>query len=196
MIKNILLAIIPIFVAVDPLGVLPIYISLTSEMDRSTRRTVILQSAVTAAALSIGFVFVGRGVFRLLGITVADFMIAGGAILFYLAIIDLVQGDKERRTPGNELGIVPLGTPLIAGPAVLSTSLLIVDEFGIIPTLLSLIVNISITALAFSASRIIIRALGAPGIKAVSKITSLLLASIAVMMVRKGILELFFTSRA
>ncbi|MBN1687119.1 MAG: hypothetical protein JW852_10715, partial [Spirochaetales bacterium] len=78
----------------------------------------------------------------------------------------------------------------IAGPAVLSTSLLIADEYGIIPTLISLVANISLAALVFSTSKFIIRALGGPGIKAFSKITNLLLASIAVMMVRKGIIEL------
>jgi len=81
---------------------------------------------LTALCLAVEFIFLGEAIFRLLGITMGDFMIAGGVLLFILAILDLVSPEKRRRIPSRELGIVPLGTPLIAGPVVLTTSLIIV----------------------------------------------------------------------
>jgi multiple antibiotic resistance protein len=99
--------------------------------------------------------------------------------------------EKKRRTPMKDIGVVPLGTPLIAGPAVLTTSLIIIGEYGLIATLVSVIVNIGIAGLFFTVSHILIRILGNSGAKALSKVTRLFLAAIAVMMVRKGIIELF-----
>lgn len=134
MLKNILLSLIPLFVAVDAVGVLPMFVALTNEFEQKEKTRIILQSMLTAASLAIGFVLIGKLLFRWLGITIGDFMIAGGAILFSLAIIDLVNPTKKRRTPDQNLGVVPLGTPLIAGPAVLTTSMLIVSEYGLVAT--------------------------------------------------------------
>lgn len=188
MIKDIFLSLIPLFVAVDAIGVLPIFVSLTEGLSKSEKNKIIVQSMFTASLLAIGFIFLGRLVFRLLGITIGDFMVAGGALLFCIAIIDLVSPGKERRIPSKELGAVPIGTPLIVGPAVLTTSLLIISEYGLLPTVLSIIVNILTAGLIFSGSFWLIKILGDAGTKALSKIMSLLLAAIAIMLIRKGIL--------
>ncbi len=190
MLQSILLSFIPLFVAVDAIGVLPIFVSLTEGMEEKARTKVIIQSMCTATGLAIGFVLVGKLIFKFLGITIGDFMIAGGAILFCLAIIDMVSATKERRIPGPELGAVPLGTPLIAGPAVLTTSMLVVSQHGIVPTVISLVANILLAGLLMKLSSSLMSFLGEAGSKALSKITSLLLAAIAVMLMRKG-LELF-----
>ena len=187
MIKSIFLSFIPLFVAVDAIGVLPIFVSLTEGLEQKARTKVILQSMLTAAGLAIGFVLVGKLVFKFLGITMGDFMIAGGAILFCLAIIDMVSPTKERRIPSPELGAVPLGTPLIAGPAVLTTSMLVVSQYGLVPTVVSLLTNILLAGLLFRLSFVLMKSLGEAGTKALSKITSLLLAAIAVMLIRKGL---------
>jgi multiple antibiotic resistance protein len=138
----------------------------------------------------VGFIFLGKAVFKFLGITVSDFMIAGGAILFCIAIIDILNPVKKRRIPGNDLGAVPLGTPLIVGPAVLTTSLMIISQYGTIATLISVVVNILLAGLIFSVAGALKKFLGEAGSKALSKVMSLLLAAIAVMMIRKGILNL------
>jgi multiple antibiotic resistance protein len=188
-IRNILLAFIPIFVAVDATGVLPMFISLTKDLEQKERTKVILQSMITATALAIGFVLIGKEVFKVLGIAMGDFMIAGGAILFSLAILDMISPGKQRRSPASELGAVPIGTPLIAGPAVLTVSMLISSEYGLFPTLISIIANILIAGAVFRLSDILIKVLGEAGSKALSKITSLLLAAIAVMLIRKGLTQ-------
>ncbi len=188
MIQKILLAFIPVFVAVDAIGVLPIYISLTTDLTGPERGRIILQSMLTAFGIAVGFVFLGKAIFAVLGIAIGDFMIAGGAVLFCIAIIDIIRAEKARRRPGKELGIVPLGTPLIAGPAVLTTSLIIIEEYGFLPTLIAVTLNVALAGLVFVSADILIRILGEPGTKALSKITSLFLAAIAVMMIRKGLL--------
>ena len=190
MFENILLSFIPIFVAVDALGILPVFTSLTEGLDKNKRSKIIIQSMLTASGLAVGFIFLGKAVFNLLGITISDFMIAGGVILFCIAIIDMVNPVKKRRIPGNDLGSVPLGTPLIVGPAVLTTSLIIVSQYGIYATLVSVLINVLLAGFVFSMSDILKKFLGEAGSKALSKITSLLLAAIAVMMIRKGVLEI------
>jgi len=185
---NILLSFIPLFVAVDAIGVLPIFVSLTEGLDKQQKNKIIIQSMVTAFLLAVGFILVGKLVFKLLGITLGDFMVAGGALLFCIAIIDLVSQTKERRIPVKDVGAVPIGTPLIVGPAVLTTSLLIISEYGLLPTVIAVIGNILFAGLIFSGSYWLIKTLGEAGTKALSKITSLLLAAIAVMLMRKGIL--------
>ena len=186
--KNILLSFIPLFVAVDAIGVLPIFVSLTEGLDKQQKNKIIVQSMVTAFLLAVSFILVGKLVFKLLGITLGDFMVAGGALLFCIAIIDLVSQTKERRIPVKDVGAVPIGTPLIVGPAVLTTSLLIISEYGLLPTVIAVIGNILFAGLIFSGSYWLIKTLGEAGTKALSKIMSLLLAAIAVMLMRKGIL--------
>jgi multiple antibiotic resistance protein len=186
MFQDYLLAFIPIFVAVDPIGLLPVFVGLTSDITRERKRKIILQSMVTALALSIGFIFLGKAIFYLLGITVADFMIAGGLILLCIAILDLVKLDKVNALPVDELGAVPIGTPLIVGPAVLATSIIVIDQYGLYPTIFAVLTNVVLVGLMFLGSDVLINSLGKAGSRALSKLTSLLLAAIAVMLVRKG----------
>lgn len=188
MIKNLLLAFIPIFVAVDAVGVLPIYISLTQGLDNNEKLKILFQSMLTAGCVAIIFIFLGTNIFNLLGITIGDFMVAGGAILFCIAIIDIIVPGKRRRIPNKVLGAVPLGTPLIVGPAVLTTSLIILGEYGIYVTLFSVIINIILAGLLFSLSNSIIKFLGETGALVLSKVMSLFLGAIAVMLIRKGLL--------
>jgi multiple antibiotic resistance protein len=190
MIERILQSFIPIFVAVDAIGVLPLLTSLTQGVPTKERDRIILRSMITATCLALGFMLVGRWVFRLLGIEVGDFMIAGGAVLFCIAIIDIVNPTKHRRSPGEDFGVVPLGTPLMAGPALLTTSVLMVDQYGLTATILSVIANIFLAGMIFRSSAILQRVLGDPGTKAMSKVSSLLLAAIAVMLIRKGLAEI------
>jgi multiple antibiotic resistance protein len=184
------LTFIPIFVAVDVLGVLPIFISLVESLESSERKRIILQSVITASAVGLGFMFLGKAVFLIIGLLVADFKIAGGLVLLVLSLMDLLNPEKSRRQPTTSMGVVPLGTPLIVGPAVLTTIIILIDIYGIVPTITSFIANMVIVWFVFVNSAYIIRILGDAGSKAISKVASLILASIGVMMVRKGIMDI------
>jgi len=189
-IKNFILAFIPIFVAVDAIGVLPIFVSLTTGLGRQEKIKIITQSMLTAFCLAAGFILLGKFVFKVLGISIGDFMVAGGAILFCIAITDIINPLERRRVPAAELGAVPLGTPLIVGPAVLTTSMIIIPQYGLVATFTSIAVNILFAGMVFMLSNYFVKTLGDAGSKALSKIMHLLLAAIAIMMIRKGIMQL------
>lgn len=178
---------IPLFVAIDVFVVLPIFISLTEEMSKPKRQTVIRESILTALIVSLLFIALGEAIFKILGITTDDFKIAGGLVLLIIAILDLIKHGEERRKPAGKTGVVPIGVPLIVGPAVLTTILVLVDHYGIIPTVISLMLNLFIVWISFINAQRIINLFGKGGIAAISKVMALLLASIAIMMIRIGI---------
>jgi len=183
---EVFLPFIPLFVAFDAFGILPIFVSLTSEMAQSDRKRVIRQSILTGFLVSIGFLGVGKSVFSLLGITVFDFQIAGGILLFIISIVDLIFPEKTRTFPKETMGVVPIGIPLIVGPAVLTLLLMIVHTYGYFSTLFCLILNLLVIWFAFSQSHRIMRLIKEGGAKGIAKVSSLLLAAFAIMMIRTG----------
>jgi multiple antibiotic resistance protein len=184
---KIFLPFIPLFVAFNVLGILPIFVSLTLEMAQSERKRVIRQSILTGFLASIGFLGVGKSVFAILGISVSDFQIAGGVLLFIISIVDLIFPEKTRTFPKETMGVVPIGIPLIVGPAVLTLLLIIVHTYGYISTLLCLILNLLVVWLVFGRSFWIMGLMKEGGAKGIGKISSLLLAAFAMMMIRIGI---------
>jgi multiple antibiotic resistance protein len=178
---------IPIFVAIDIFGVLPIFTSLVVDMPDGEKRAVIRQSTITALIVSLTFVAMGEAVFKILGITVDDFKVAGGLVLLVLAIIELTGLRGERKKPHEAVGVVPIGVPLIVGPAVLTTLMVLIDHYGVIPTVISLVLNLFIVWAALRGAQDITRFIGKNGIIAISKVMALLLAAIAVMMIRIGL---------
>ncbi|MEW6109675.1 MAG: MarC family protein [Nitrospirota bacterium] len=178
---------IPIFVAIDIFAVLPIFLSMTHGLSAAKQGKVISESIMTALLVSLLFIAMGEAIFRILGITANDFKIAGGLVLLVFAVLDLIRRDEGIKKITGKFGVVPIGVPLIVGPAVLTTLLVLVDHYGILATVISLLVNLVIVWISFKRGHAIMKILGEGGIIAVSKIMALLLASIAVMMIRIGI---------
>ena len=188
-VTNFLMAFVPVFFAVDAPGVLPLYMGLTEDMDRDERRRVLRQSLLTALIVAAGFIFFGKSIFVLMGITVEDFQVAGGVLLFIIAAMDLVTEAKYTRRMPATVGAVPLGTPLIIGPATLTMALMLTGVYGLWETLAAVVVNIAVAGVIFMGADGLTRLLGPAGSRAVSKVASLILAAIAVMMIRKGLPE-------
>lgn len=189
-----LLTFVPLFVAVDPLGVLPLFLGLTHNMERRDVRRVIYRSVATAALLALGFAAGGPLVLEVLGITVEDFQIAGGLLLLALALRELLtEKELQQRVDMSSVGVgvVPLGVPLITGPAVLTTSMLQVDQYGLILVGMAIVANMAIAGLVFRFGNALRRVLGSSGASIASKISNLILAAIGVMMVRQGFQGLF-----
>jgi multiple antibiotic resistance protein len=194
--RNLGLSFVPLFVAVDALGNLPFILTLTQGDDTAERRRVIRYAMLTALALGLGFLAIGRTILVLLGLQSSDFLIAGGLILFVLTIRHFTTGKLvELQGSGSKemVGVVPIGTPLVVGPAVLATLLLLTPQYGLPTVLLALVLNLVFAWMVFSQGSRIARIMHEPGLKAVSQIASLLLGVIAVMMVRKGLVELIAT---
>jgi multiple antibiotic resistance protein len=182
----------PMFVAVDAVGVLPLFMHLTEGVARHGVRKVIVQSMITALVVSLAFLVVGKWIFEYLGITVADFLIAGGILLFAISVIDIITVEKTVvQIDADSMGAVPIGVPLIVGPAVLTTIFILVAEYGLMPTVAATVVNIAIAGGVFWLAEPIHRILGRSGSRTFSKLAGILLAAIAVMMVRRGIVMLW-----
>jgi multiple antibiotic resistance protein len=203
-----LLIFIPLFVVIDPAGTLPVFLAITDRYPESQRRRVALRAATVAAATGVLFVFLGQATLRFLGVRFEDFQIAGGILLAILAIIDLlIPGkpavDSVSLDPADRVGIVPLAVPLIVGPATMTTSLLLVntyskaynDHFGApwgqffvaAMVCVALLINVGVLLLAMWHSGRITALVGRNTMAVVNKIVMILLAAIAVSLVRQGV---------
>ena len=181
---------IPLFVAADPFGLLPVFLSLTHGLDQRRRRAVTFEAVSFALLVSLGFMFLGKAVFRYLGITPADFRIAGGVLLLVLAVIDLLTPGKPAVAERASPGVFPLALPLIAGPATLTTTLVLADrKNGYAPTALALAVNLAIVLVVLLSATRVVRVVGTNALDAFSKVVVLLLAAIAVNLIRTGVAE-------
>jgi len=183
-----LLTFIPLFVAIDIIGTTPVFLGFTEGVSNFQRKKLIWEACLTAFIVAIAFLFMGKAVLRFLGITINDFRIAGGLVLLILSINDIVSTSTEsRRHPHTHIGIVPLGIPLIMGPAALTTILILNDKYGFLPTISAMLTNFAIIVLILTNAKWITKVLGEGGSKAFAKIASLFLAAYAVMMIREGI---------
>jgi multiple antibiotic resistance protein len=179
-----------LFVSIDAFGLVPVFLSLTDGMSEKSRRQVTFEAVSFALAICLGFMFLGNAMFTVLGISQADFRIAGGILLLVLAIIDLLIRGKPAVDEHSGIGIFPMAMPLIAGPATLTTTLVLAGRpHGYSITALSLVLNLSIVILALLYSSKLSRLLGANAMRAVSKLVMVLLAAIAVNLIRTGITE-------
>ncbi len=193
--ETFLLSFIPLFVAIDIIGTAPIFLGYTQSISDSAKKKLVFEAVLAAFGVALIFLFGGKLILNFLGITIDDFRIAGGIILLILSINDIIASSEKVRNPGTDIGIVPLGVPLIMGPAALTTILILVDNFGYIPTILSMILNFLIALIVLLNAKLILKAIGDGGSKAFAKIASLFLAAIAVMMIRVGVLNILAVNK-
>jgi multiple antibiotic resistance protein len=186
---------LPLFVAVNVLGILPMYLGLTETMTSAERRRLTFLAVATATIIAVLILAAGQLVFSLLGITVNDLRVGGGLILLVLSISNLIFGDYRRRDPRQgeevedvaEMGVVPLGIPLIMGPAAITSILVSREAFGYLPTTVSLVLNMFLVYLVLVFAPLIGRIMPTAASRAVAKVASLFLAAISVALIRAGI---------
>ncbi len=199
--ENFLLVFVPLFIAIDAFGVLPLFLSITEAETQRETKSLAGEASLTAMIVGTGFLFAGQSIMRFLGITINDFRVAGGVILLCFAVYDLLFSHLQRSladqhgtgsadgTQGRarSLAIVPLGIPLTVGPAALTALLLLGAEYGELVTVLAFALNILIVYLFFANSSYITKHVPKAVLRAISKVVALFLAAIAVMMVRTGL---------
>lgn len=178
-----------LFVALDIIGTVPIYLSLTQDLDRKSRHAIVNKSMGVALLVAIVFMAVGQSVFRHLGISLNDFKMAGGLILLLISLSDLLGGPHAARATSGETGIVPLAVPLITGPGVLTALLLQSASVGYVITAAALLLNYLLAWQTLRHCDVVTRWIGKDGTVVISKIAALLLAAIAVSMIRVGALD-------
>jgi multiple antibiotic resistance protein len=185
-----LLSFIPIFVAVDAIGNVPLFLSLVEGIKPENKHKIVFDAVSTATSMAVIFMVAGKFILRFIGITISDFQVAGGAFLFIISVRLLFPGESKKHASNGgdkDIGIFPLGTPLITGPAVLTTTLMMVDKYNIIPTFVSLVLNMLIVWFTLAKADSIMASIGPSGTRAFSKIMYILLGAIGVMMIRHDV---------
>ena len=185
--EGLAMAFVPLLAAMNPLGKIPVFVSLTEGADPARVRRVIHQAVGVSLAISVLFLFGGTYIFKFLRIEPADFQIGGGVLLFLFAVTDILNLRRPLNQDNEVLGVCPLATPLIAGPAVLTTVLLLGQKNAVV-TLASLLINTAIIWFTLRSATWLMTRLGRSTLVGISKVMMLLLAAIGVMMVRTGLM--------
>jgi len=189
-------------VVVDPVGLAPIFLTLTHAETPAERRRTAAKGTLIAGAILVVFVLAGDALLRALNISVPAFQIAGGALLFLLAV-DMVfarhsglrsttASERKEAIRKKDLSVFPLAIPLIAGPGALTTVLLMVGDHGENPLVITLVLAVVATVLllTFAALRFslrIQRLLGETGTNVISRVLGIVLAALAVQFVLDGV---------
>ena len=192
MLHNFVLTFVPLFIVIDAIGNLPFVITASEGMTGRERFRMVNIAILTAAIVGLAFLFLGQLILNAMGISFGSFAIAGGLVLLALSIRYMITGqmvEVAEQETRELVGVVPIGTPLTVGPATITTLLLLVkqQEFPLYMVLISFALNLLIAWIICMAGNRIAGFLGQGGIKAVSRVFSLLLAAIAVSMVIKGL---------
>lgn len=183
---------LPLFVAMDPLGVFPAFIQLTANLSQARRKKLVDLSILTAGLVGLLFIPFGPWLLELLGLQTGDFQVAGGLLVLVVALRDVVWEQKVIRVNerNDGAGIVPFGIPLLVGPAVFATLVLLRDRFSYLEVSFSFLANLGVAWVVFRRSEVLMKWMGSTGSRVVSKLASLLLAAYAVMMIRSGLQSL------
>jgi multiple antibiotic resistance protein len=160
---------------------------LSQRLGPAQRRQAVTEAVITALLVAFAFLVVSPVIFSLMGLKLADVMVAGGSILFVLSLRDLLLPEKSPRVRYPSPGVVPLGVPLLAGPAVLTMVLLLRDRYGWPVTAAALAANMALVWAMLRSSDWLMKQLGREGAQVVSKITSLILTAFGVMLIREGV---------
>ncbi len=180
-----------LFVAMDPLGLVPFLVSLLRSLETPRRTKVINTALLTGTAVGLVFLGLGKGILAALDIRIAHFLVAGGVVLLVVSLRDLLAtGPEVLPAPSELIGVVPIGTPLLVGPAAISMLLLLSGLYPVWLVILGFLANIVAAWVIFRQSDRISRFLGEGGLLAVAKVAYLLLAAIAVKLIAQGIADL------
>jgi len=190
-IPGLIRAVISLFIVVDPLGNIPIFISLTEKMDEEKRRKTFHTATVTGVILLLSFALVGQQIFILFGISMQSFMIAGGILLLLISVKILITGRwEEREVSPESVGIVPIAIPLLIGPGAITTTILNIRMFNVATTVISVLIVFLIVWVTLRCIDPIHRLLGRSGSLVIARVMALMIAAIAVEYILEGIREL------
>lgn len=199
--EAILNAFITLLVTIDPAGLAPLFLALTSGMNRSERRQVATRATIIGFAILALFAVAGATILSVLGITLPAFRVAGGLLLFYIAFEMVFERRQERHEKSakraitsdmiRNIAVFPLAIPLLAGPGAISAAILLSGEFAepaaravLVGIILSIII---LTWLVFLLSEPVDRLLGETGRSILTRLLGVILAALAVQFVADGV---------
>jgi multiple antibiotic resistance protein len=193
-------AFVTLLLVVDPVGLVPAFVSATNGLAEQDRNMIAVRSPLIASAILIGLALCGNWLLRQLGIGIAAFQISGGLLLFGVSY-RMIFGDRPQREAretgraltenASDIAVFPLAIPLMAGPGAIATTLLLSGGATSVASMAVLIVTIvlvcALCGLCFSLSRLIDRTLGKTGNAVLSRLLGILLAAYSVQFVLDGI---------
>ena len=189
---------VTLFVIIDPIGLTPVFVSLTNGETAAARRAIALRATVIGAVILLIFCLFGESVLTFLGISLPAFRISGGILLLLTALDMLFTGRRKRRAAQSEAepaendpSVFPLAIPLIAGPGAITTMILLSsthpDIAGTITLSLVMLAVIILVFLSFLTAPMIEKALGDTGTEVVTRLLGMLLAALAVQFILEGL---------
>ncbi len=194
--------VVSVFAIVDPFGALPFFVALTEGLSPEDRQVVLRRAAIVLGTVLALFALLGRFVFTVFGFTLGAFEIAGGILLFLVAY-DMLQGEvtrtklnpqdrAEAAARRDEIAVVPLGIPLLAGPGAISTVMIYEGSANgnpwiIVATFVAILVTAAATFVIFRFGHPILSRLGRTGVMAMTRVLGLILAALGVQFVINGV---------
>tara|TARA_B100000029_G_C17543804_1_gene947698 strand:+ start:1280 stop:1918 length:639 start_codon:yes stop_codon:yes gene_type:complete len=189
-----------LFTLINPIGIVPIFISITEEHNQKERENIAIKAIIFSFFVLIIFAFIGEIIFAFYGITIHAFRIAGGILLFKISL-DMIESKRSRTktTPKeekeaedkNEIALTPLGVPLIAGPGSIASIMILSSEANGINKKLelftALISVLIITFFIFQTSKFLSKKFGKSGLRIMQRIMGFILMVISIEFISKGI---------
>jgi multiple antibiotic resistance protein len=190
---HILRSTIALLVVLNPIGIVPIYIALTQKMERTKRVQLSKTVIITSTALLFAFAIAGSLILAIFGITFSSFMVAGGVLLFLVAVELLTGGGWRFVGSGvsEETGIIPLAFPLLAGPGAITAVIISFETAGLVVTAFSISLAIGVTYLILKQAERLHRVIGKRGSLIVTRVFAILIAAIAIEYIVDGAKGLF-----
>ncbi len=191
---------VTLFVVIDPMGTLPLYLSITRDSTEILRRRIARRASIVSFGVLVGFLFAGGTLLSGLGIEIPSFRIAGGIVMFIFAlqmVFDTQNRHKEGSPEeGHDMAVYPLAIPAISGPGSMMTVVLMAEQYGS-----SLLMNLAIagiiglilfaTWLMLRYAGVIQSLIGSTGASIISRVMGLILAAMAIQTVLTGIKTVF-----
>ncbi len=181
---------VTLLVIMDPFGGIPVFLTLTKEYDNSRTRTAANRAIRVSLILLLVFLIIGKGILEFFGISIFSFQTGGGLILLLLGLaytLDIQIGNPKGYSKGI---IVPMATPLIAGPGAITAIIILVNQYGILVPFLAMMINLFIFWVAMFNASYIKKYIGRQGVEILSRVMGLLLVALAIEMILEAFTEL------
>ena len=150
--ESFILTFVPLFIVIDALGNVVFVVSLSEGMSKQERRKMVHLAVIVSAAVGLVFLLFGQFILNVIDISIGSFAIAGGLILLVLSIKYMTTGRMVEMVREEMVAVVPIATPLTAGPATITTLLLLTDQFPLYMVLISFALNLLIVWIVFQLS--------------------------------------------
>jgi len=185
---NLVKSVIVLFIIVDPFGNVPIFMGLTENITESQRRKVFNTATLVGIVLLLVFAFSGQEIFLFFGVSIHSFEVAGGLLLLIISMRILISGSLHENVGSPEsLGAVPIAMPLLVGPGAITTTILSLQDYGTLVTIMSVLIVLFFTWVILRYVGSVYKFLGKTGAAVIARVMALLIAAIAVQYILSGI---------